>query len=176
MSEWTAKKAANLGVVLSGLSVAFFFANAVAMSWQPGSGGHRDWGAVFGIALGVLFACWSLAALLSFFVGLSLIAYERFFKLRQVSPVALTAISGSPRRKVRHPAVISLAGLAVLIASAKFGTWAVFVVGVPAMLVASAFAGGARSPTRIPLRDAALYVGISIAVVVGILVYAMYRH
>jgi len=44
------------------------------------------------------------------------------------------------------------------------------------VLVASAIAGGARSPAKIPLRDAILYVGISVAIVVGILVYAMYHH
>jgi undecaprenyl pyrophosphate phosphatase UppP len=51
-----------------------------------------------------------------------------------------------------------------------------FLVGIPAVLVASAVAGGARSPTKIPLRDAILYVGISVAIVVGVVVYAMYHH
>ena len=51
-----------------------------------------------------------------------------------------------------------------------------FLVGIPTVLVASAIAGGVRSPTKIPLRDAILYVGISVAIVVGILVYAMYHH
>ena len=64
----------------------------------------------------------------------------------------------------------------MLIASAKFGGAAVLLVGIPAVLVASAVAGGARSPTKIPLIDAILYVGISVAIVVGILVYAMYHH
>jgi hypothetical protein len=64
----------------------------------------------------------------------------------------------------------------LLIASAKFGPAAVFLVGIPAALVASAVAGGARSPTKISLRDAILYVGISVAIVVGILVYAIYHH
>jgi hypothetical protein len=72
--------------------------------------------------------------------------------------------------------VITLTGFAVLIVSAKFGTAAMFLVGIPAVLVASAMAGGARSPTKIPLRDAILYVGISVAIVVGIVVYAMYHH
>ena len=81
-----------------------------------------------------------------------------------------------PRRRVRNPAIITLTGFAVLIVSAKFGTAAMFLVGIPAVLVASAVAGGARSPTKIPLRDAILYVGISVAIVVGIVVYAMYHH
>jgi len=131
---------------------------------------------VFGVAFGVPFVCCSVAALLCFLVSVSLITYKRFFGLRQVSPVTLTAVTEPPRRRVRHPAIITFTGWAVLIASAKFGTAAVFLVGIPATLVASAVAGGARSPTKIPLRDAILYVGISIAIVVGTLVYAMYHH
>lgn len=176
VSEWTAKKAAILGVVFSGTSVALLFATAVAMHWQHGSRGQKDWGMVFGVAFGVTFACCSLAALLSFFVSVSLVTYKRFFGLRQVSSVPLTVVSDLPRRRVRHPAIITLTGLTLLIASAKFGTAAVFLVGIPAVLVASAVAGGARSPTKIPLRDAILHVGISVAIVVGILVYAMYHH
>jgi len=176
VSEWTAKKALVLGVVFSGTSVAFLFATAVAMHWQHGSGGQKDWGMVFGVAFGVTFACCSVAALLSFFVSVSLIAYKRFFGLRRVSSVPLTAVSEPPRPRVRHPAIITFVGFALLIASAKFGPAAVFLVGIPAALVASAVAGGARSPTKISLRDAILYVGISVAIVVGILVYAMYHH
>lgn len=48
--------------------------------------------------------------------------------------------------------------------------------GIPAMLVAPGIAAGARSPTQIPLRDAILYVGISVAIVAGILVYTLYRY
>ena len=158
MSEWTAKKAAILGVVFSGTSVAFLFATAVAMSWQHGSGGQKDWGMVLGVACGVPLLCCIVAALLSFFVSVSLIAYKRFFVLRQASPVTLTSVSEPSRRRVRHPAIITFAGFAVLIASAKFGAAAVLLVGIPAMLVASAVAGGARSPTKIPLRDAILYL------------------
>ncbi|HEX6822292.1 MAG TPA: hypothetical protein VF123_09575 [Candidatus Sulfotelmatobacter sp.] len=191
MSEWTAKKAAVLGVVFSGTSVAFLFATAVAMHWQHGSGSQKDWGMVFGVAFGVTFACCSLAALLSFFVSVSLVTYKRFFGLGQVSPDAPSvvlpdapsvlspdapSVVSEPARKVRHPAIIALAGWAILIASVKFGAVAIFFVGLPAALVASAVAGGARSPTKIPLRDAVLYVCISVAIVVGILVYAMYHH
>ena len=131
---------------------------------------------VFGVAFGVIFACCSLAALLSFFVSVSLVTNERFFGLRQVSHAAPIVVSERPRRKVRHPAIVTFAGWAMLIASAKFGTAAVFFIGIPALLVASAVAGGARSPTKIPLGDAVLYVGISVAIVVGILVYAIYHH
>ena len=116
-----------------------------------------------------------IAALLSFFASVSLITYQRFFGVRTGLPVT-EAISEPLRRRVRNPAIITLTGWVVLIASAKFGTAAVFLVGIPAVLVASAIAGGARSPAKIPLRDAILYVGISVAIVVGILVYAMYHH
>jgi hypothetical protein len=176
VSEWTAKKAAILGAICSGTSVVFLLATAVSMHWQHVSGGQKDWGMVFGLAFGVLFMCCGVAALLSFFVSVSLATYKRLFGSRRASPVALTALSEPPRRRVRHTAIITLAGLAVLIASTKFGTAAVFLVGIPAMLVASAVAGGARAPTKIPLRDAILYVGISVAIVVGIVVYAMYHH
>jgi len=124
---------------------------------------------------GVTFACCGVAALLSFFVSVSLITYQRFFGVRTGLPVT-EAISEPLRRRVRNPAIITLTGWVVLIASAKFGTAAVFLVGIPTVLVASAIAGGARSPTKIPLRDAILYIGISVAIVVGILVYAMYHH
>ena len=116
-----------------------------------------------------------IAALLSFFASVSLITYQRFFGVRTGLPVT-EAVSEPLRRRVRNPAIITLTGWVVLIASAKFGTAAVFLVGIPAVLVASAIAGGARSPAKIPLRDAILYVGISVAIVVGILVYAMYHH
>lgn len=176
MGEWTAKKAAILGLIFSGTSVVFLFATALAMSWQHGSGGQKDWGMVFGIAFGVPLLCCIVAAILSFFVSVSLITHKRLFGLRQASPVALTSVSEPPRRRVRHPAIVTFAGFAVLIASAKFGAAAVFLVGIPAALIACAVAGGARSPTKIPLRDAILYVGISVAIVVGIAMYAMYHH
>jgi hypothetical protein len=176
VNEWTAKKAAILGVVFSGTSVSFLFATAVAMHWQNGSGGQKDWGMVVGIGFGVLFVCCAMAAILSFFVSVSLITYKRLFAVRQVSPVTLTGVVEPHRRRVRNPAITTLTGVVVLIVSAKFGTAAMFLVGIPAVLVASAVAGGARSPTKIPLRDAILYVGISVAIVVGVVVYAMYHH
>jgi hypothetical protein len=129
-----------------------------------------------GVAFGVSFMCSGVAAFLSFLISLSLIAYERFFGLRQVLRATATVAPEPSRRTVRHPAIITFAGWTALIVSAKFGTAAVFLVGIPAVLVASAVAGGARSPTKIPLRDAILYLGISIAIVVGVLAYAMYRH
>ena len=100
---------------------------------------------VFGVAFGVPFVCCSVAALLSFFVSISLITYKRFFGLRQVPPVTLTGVSEPPRRGVRHPAIITFIGWAVLIASAKFGAAAVFLVGIPAALIASASQPFAKS-------------------------------
>ena len=174
VNEWTPKKAAILGLVFTGASGVFFSALVLAMYWQQGSPGHRDWGIVFAAAFGVPFMCCGVAAVLSFIVSVSLTAYKWFFGFRQASPVALA--SEPPRRKVRHPAAITLAGFVVLIASARFGPAALFFVGIPAMLVACAVAGGARSPTKIPLRDAIFYVGISVAIVIGITVYAVYHH
>jgi len=174
VSEWTAKRAAILGVVFTGTSVVLLFATALAMHWQR-SGGQKDWGMVLGVAFGVMFASCGVAALLSFFVSVSLITYQRFFGVPKLLSVT-EAVSEPLGRRVRKPAIITLAGWVVLIASAKFGSAAVFLVGIPTVLVASAVAGGARSPTKIPLRDAILYVGISVAIVVGILVYAMYHH
>jgi hypothetical protein len=165
-----------LGVVFSGASVALLFATAVAMHGQPGSGGQKDWGMVLGIAFGVTFASCTVAAILSFLVSVSLITYKRFFGLRHVSPIPLADASEPLRQRVRHPAIITLTAFALLIVSAKFGSAAVFLVGIPAVLIASFLTGGARPPTKIPLRDAILYVGISVTIVIGIVVYAMYHH
>ena len=86
MSEWTAKRAAILGVVFTGTAVVLLFATALAMHWQR-SGGRKDWGMVFGVAFGVTFACCGVAALLSFFVSVSLITYQRLFGVRLVLPI-----------------------------------------------------------------------------------------
>jgi hypothetical protein len=88
VSHWTAKKAAILGVIFSGISAAFLFATATAM--QHGSGSQKDWGMVLGVAFGIPFMCCSVAALLSFVVSVWLITYKRFFGLRQISPATLT--------------------------------------------------------------------------------------
>ena len=48
----------------------------------------------------------------------------------------------------------------------------VFFVGIPAMLVASGIAGGARLPWKIPLRDTLAYIAISVATVIAVIVYA----
>jgi len=177
VSDWTAKKAAIVGLVFSGTSVVFLSALVIAMNWQHArSPGQKDWGVVFAAAFGVPFVCCSAAAVVSFVVSVSLIAYKRCFGLRQASPPGLTSVSDPYRRKVRHPAVITFAGFVVLIASARFGTAALFFVGIPTMLVACGVAGGARSPMKIPLSDAILYVAISVAIVVGIAVYVVYNH
>jgi hypothetical protein len=74
-------KAAILAGIFSGTSLAFLFATAVAMHWQRGSGGQKDWGMVVGVAFGVPFVRCSVASLLSFFVSVSLITYKRFLFL-----------------------------------------------------------------------------------------------
>ena len=104
--EWTAKKAAILGIVFSGMSVAFWFACVIAM--QHGSGGSKDWGTALGPAFGVAFSVLILAALLSFFVSLSLIIYKRFFGSRQVSPATLTTEVTVDRKIEKLQAATSL--------------------------------------------------------------------
>lgn len=106
MREWTAKKAAILGIVFSGMSVAFWFACVIAM--QHGSGGPKDWGTALGLAFGVAFSVLFLAALLSFFVSLSLIIYKRFVGSRQVSPATLTAEVTVDRKIEKLQAATSL--------------------------------------------------------------------
>lgn len=177
VSGWTPKKAAILGLVFSGISVVFFSALLLAINWQQGrSAGQKDWTIVFAALFGVPLVCSTIAAVLSFVVSASLLGYRRFFGLRHTPSSALPAVLEPSRRKVRHPAIIAFAGFAVLTVSAQFSPAALFLVGFPAMLLACGVAGGARSPTKIPLRDAILYVGISVAIVIGITVYVVCRH
>jgi hypothetical protein len=175
VGEWTAKKAAIVGLVFSGTSVVLFYATAAAMHWQQARQGQVDWGIVFASAFVVLFMCSSAAAVLSFVFSVSLFAYKRLFAFRQVSS-SLAAIPEPYRLKVRHPAMIMFAGFAVLVASTQFGAAALYFVGLPTMLVACGLAAGARSPTKIPLKDAISYVGISVALVIGMAVYIVYKQ
>jgi hypothetical protein len=64
--------------------------------------------------------------------------------LPQASAPALSSISGPYRRRVRHPAIVTFAGFAVLIASVQFGPAALFFIGIPTVLIACGVAGGAR--------------------------------
>src|SRR5215469_1495776 len=91
--EWTPKKSAILGLVFSGTSMVFLSALIMAMNWQHGrSPGQKDWGIVFAAVFGVPFVCCSAAAVLSFIVSVSLIAYKRFLGFQQASPIALTTV------------------------------------------------------------------------------------
>ncbi len=157
--------------------MVFLSALVAAMNWNQGrSPGQKDWRIVFAAAFGVPLVCCGAAAIVSFVVSASLITYNRFFGFGQASPPDLAVASEPHRPKVRHPVIITFAGFAVLIASERFGTAALFFVGIPAMLIACGVAGGARSPTKIPLSDAILYVGISVAIVIGIALYVVYNH
>jgi len=177
VNEWTPKKAAIVGGVLSGTSVVFLFAFVIAMNWSQGrSPGQKDWGIIFAAAFGVPLVCCGAAAVVSLVVSASLLTRNRFFGVRQVSSTALAVASEPHRPKIRHPVIITFAGFAVLIASERFGTAALFFVGIPAMLIACGVAGGARSPTKIPLSDVIVYVAISVAIVIGIAVYVVYNH
>ncbi len=76
----------------------------------------------------------------------------------------------------KYSLAITLAGVVVLVASAGFGSTAVFLIGFPALFIACGIAAGSRAPSKIPNRDALLYVGIALAVVVGIVLYAFHSR
>ncbi len=76
----------------------------------------------------------------------------------------------------QHPVLLSLAGVLVLFVSLDFGTMALFLVGLPTLFICSGIAAGARRPSKIPLKDALIYVGISVLIVVGAVLYAAHSH
>ena len=76
----------------------------------------------------------------------------------------------------KHSLAITGAGVAALLLSAQFGSTALFLIGVPALLIACGIAAGARKPSKIPNRDALAYVGIALAIVIGVVVYAFYSR
>jgi hypothetical protein len=78
------------------------------------------------------------------------------------------------RRKYSLP--ISIAGVVVLLVSARFGSTAVFLIGFPALFIACGIAAGARTPSKIPNRDALVYVGIAVVVVIGVVLYAFHSR
>ena len=75
-----------------------------------------------------------------------------------------------------HPVLLSLAGVIVLFVSLDFGTTALFLVGFPTLFICCGIAAGARRPSRIPLKDALIYVGISVAIVIGAVLYAIHSR
>lgn len=76
----------------------------------------------------------------------------------------------------KHPVLLSLAGVVVLFVSLNFGTAALFLVGFPALFICCGIAAGARRPSRIPLKDSLIYIGISVAIVICIVLYAIHSH
>lgn len=76
----------------------------------------------------------------------------------------------------KHPVLLTLAGVVVLFGSLDFGTTTLFLVGVPTLFICCDMAAGARRPSSIPLKDALLYVGISVAIVIGAALYAIHSH
>lgn len=65
-------------------------------------------------------------------------------------------------------------GVVLLFISLSYGTTVFFIVGIPSILVGCAVAGGMRMPSRIPARDTLLYIGISLAIVGGVIGCAEY--
>jgi hypothetical protein len=49
-------------------------------------------------------------------------------------------------------------------------------VGLPTLFICCGIAAGARTPSQIPLKDAVIYVGISVVVVIGAVLYAVHSH
>jgi hypothetical protein len=74
----------------------------------------------------------------------------------------------------KHPVLLSLAGVIAVFVSLAFGTMPLFLVGFPTLFICCGIAAGARRPSRIPLKDALIYVGISIAIVIGAVLYAIH--
>jgi hypothetical protein len=60
--------------------------------------------------------------------------------------------------KARHPVILSLAAIVLLLVCANFGAAVLFLVGVPGFFILVGVAGGARMPSKIPGRDTILYV------------------
>lgn len=177
VSDWTAKKAATCGLVFGGAAAVFLVAVITATQWQQDhSSNGKDWTIVFAVALGVPFVCCALAALFSFATSVSLLADKHFFRARKTAAPNLTGSSVPHQRKIRHPDLILFASLAALMISARVGGAAFLLVGIPAMILGSILSGHARPPTKIPLRDAILYVAISVALVTGAMLYVVYRH
>ena len=76
----------------------------------------------------------------------------------------------------KHPVLLSLAGVIAVFVSLAFGTTPLFLVGFPTLFICCGIAAGARRPSRIPLKDALIYVGISVAFVIGAVLYAIHSH
>jgi len=76
----------------------------------------------------------------------------------------------------KHPVLLTIVGVAVLFAPLDFGTTGLFLVGFPTLFVCCGMAAGARRPSSIPIKDALIYVGISIAIVIGALLFAIHGH
>jgi hypothetical protein len=76
----------------------------------------------------------------------------------------------------KHPVLLSLSGVVVLFVSLDFGTLALFLVGLPTLFICCGIAAGARSPSKVPLKDALIYVGISVLVVLGAVLYAAHSQ
>jgi hypothetical protein len=74
-------------------------------------------------------------------------------------------------RKSRHPVAFTVAGFSILYFAAELGDTAMFCIGIPALLICLYIGGGGRIPRKIPNRDALLYMGISVMLVIGAVLY-----
>jgi hypothetical protein len=58
--------------------------------------------------------------------------------------------------KARHPVILSLVAIILLLVCANFGPGVLFLVGVPGFFILIGVAGGAKMPSKIPARHNSL--------------------
>lgn len=75
--------------------------------------------------------------------------------------------------KPKHPFAWTVAGIAALFYSLKFGSTVLVFVGFPILFVCLWIGGGGRKPAVVPNKDGLIYIGVGIALVVGIILYVL---
>ena len=76
-------------------------------------------------------------------------------------------------QKPRYPLEFTIAGIAALFYSMKFGTAVFACVGLPVLFACLYLGGGGRKPSTVPKKDALIYIGIGLALVIGIILYVI---
>jgi hypothetical protein len=76
--------------------------------------------------------------------------------------------------KTSRRITIPFVALVALVAAARSDNSAVFFLALVGFIFACGFAGGARRPSAISLRDHLLYVALALLLVAGIALYAIY--
>lgn len=73
--------------------------------------------------------------------------------------------------KPKYPGILLLVALVAFFGSLKYGIVAFFCIGFPIFCIALWIGGGGRKITKVPNRDALIYIGVGIALVLGIILY-----